>query len=140
MVIYFWRFLENTENYPGWNLAATTAGTVALLRLVERLATGQTTAEVIDCADPTPEVLAIPNNGRAAVSAARRLCIACVDLHESARLAEQDGTVTLSVSSEQVKQLISALERPDSAFDTGILDHPAVWYWGVVPDASKADG
>jgi hypothetical protein len=132
MSLYFWRFLENTANYPGWNLAASAGGTKCLLDALERLSISETEGLNLTCAAPDRQVLKVPNNADSPVVAAIRVQLVRADDTDAGQLVEERGEVTLRLTLKQVAQVQRALRDPPAAFDTAIIEDPDVWYWGVV--------
>lgn len=132
MSLYFWRFLENTSNYPGWNLAASVVGTKRFLDALERLSTSKTEGQNLTCAAPDRQVLKVPNNGDSPVVAAIGVLLVRADDTDAGQLVEERGEVTLRLTRDQVAQVRHALRDPRAAFDTAIIVDPDVWYWGVV--------
>jgi hypothetical protein len=131
--VYLWRYLENVQNYPGWNVAADRAGTETLREVLALVADGVVPTNEISCTQPSQIVLSVPNNGESPVLAARVLRLeGCSDSSMPA-MREIDGIATFSMSPAIAKRLALSLDDPPSIFDTALLDDPVVWYWGVVP-------
>ena len=135
MSVYLWRYLENVQNYPGWNVAADRAGTESLREALGQLAVGLVPTNEISCVAPSQIVLSVPNNGESPVHAARKLSLEACPVYSTPTMRELDGIATLSVSPALAKDLALSLGDPSSIFDTALLDDPVVWYWGVVPGA-----
>lgn len=135
MSVYLWRYLENVQNYPGWNVAADRAGTEALREALARLADGFVPAHALLCAQPDEAVLSVPNNGDSPLVAARVLRLEASS--DAPTIREGEGVATVSMSPAVAKRLASSLEDPLSIFDTALLDEPVLWYWGVVSGVGR---
>jgi hypothetical protein len=117
---------------PGWNLAATAAGTASLLTALDRLPISHPGAQSLACAVPDGRVLKVPNNGTSPVIAVGRVRLVLAERPDEAQLVEEAGEAILGLTLEQVGQMRCALRNPSAAFDTPITEDPDVWYWGVV--------
>jgi len=104
MSVYSWRFSENTANYPGWNLAATAAGTAALLDVLVRLSIGEADSACLSCAPPGREVFKVPNSGSSPVVFAERLYVVRVPGTDAPQVNEDAGEVTLRLNFNQTAQ------------------------------------
>jgi hypothetical protein len=66
--IFFWTYLDNKKNYPGWHLTADRAGVDFFLQLFEKMANAKWSSfKNINISRPAPNILKVPNNmnGRA---------------------------------------------------------------------------
>src|SRR3712207_2285031 len=61
--LYFWRYTENTRNYPGWHLTADDLCCRSLADLIERMLSARgRPRKPLAVTPPTREVLRVPNN------------------------------------------------------------------------------
>ena len=135
MATFFWRYVENVQNYPGWNIAADGSGTTELREALKHLASNSAVVFEIACTPPTSTVLGIPNNGASPVVSAKLLRFETSIDTADPLIFERDGVATLSIDAELATRLATVLEDPDRAFDTSLIDDPILWYWGIVPSA-----
>jgi len=131
--VYLWRYLENVQNYPGWNIAADRAGTDALHEALTQLADGFVPTNELSCLQPGEIVLSVPNNGESPIVAAQVLRLEASSDSSMPTIRELEDVATFSMSRAVANRLASSLNDPPSIFDTALLDDPVVWYWGVVP-------
>ncbi len=135
MATFFWRYVENVRNYPGWNIAADDSGTTGLREALKHLASSSAAAFEIACIPPTSTVLKIPNNGASPVVSAKLLRLETSSDTVDPLIFERNGVATLSIDPELAARLATILEDPQGAFDTSLIDDPILWYWGIVPSA-----
>src|SRR5512133_1596062 len=77
-LVYLWRYLENTRNYPGWHLKTDEAGRQSLLGLLQKMhAAKYSSRATVHLSAPTMRQLSVPNNrhGQAAHRAAEEWLI-----------------------------------------------------------------
>lgn len=134
MSVYLWRYLENVQNYPGWNVAADRAGTDALREALTQLADGFVPTNALACLQPGEIVLSVPNNGESPIVASQMLRLEASSDSSTPTIRELEGVTTFSMSQAVANRSASSLNDPSSIFDTALLEAPVVWYWGVVPD------
>ncbi|MEO5729095.1 MAG: hypothetical protein ABI134_23035 [Byssovorax sp.] len=135
MATFFWRYVEDVQNYPGWNIAADGSGTTGLREALKHLASSSAVAFEIACTPPTSTMLKIPNNGASPVASAKLLRLETSIDTADPLIFERDDVATLSIDAELAARLATVLEDPDRAFDTSLIDDPILWYWGIVPSA-----
>jgi hypothetical protein len=135
MATFFWRYVENVQNYPGWNVAADGSGTTGLREALKHLASNSAAAVEIACVPPTSTVLRIPNNGVSAVISVKLLRLETSGDTAEPSIFERDGVATLSMDAELAARLATVFEDPDKVFDTSLIDDPILWYWGIVPSS-----
>jgi len=132
---FVWRYLDNAENYPGWNLAADGPGYASLMDLLRRLATEAESprSRTTEITHPTSEALAIPNNPRSPIRVPRRLRIVSSSTPGDWILNELAATLILTIGNARLDSMIDWLGSVDRAFDTSFGDPPRLWFWGVGP-------
>ena len=61
--IYFWKYLENSRNYPGWNFTVNKIGGENLLELIRLMRTCEwSSKKSIQITEPSQKQLKVPNN------------------------------------------------------------------------------
>lgn len=60
--VSLWRYTENGQNYPGWNLNADPSGCKSLLELVDALVAENHGSRTINLAEPKRAQLEVPGN------------------------------------------------------------------------------
>lgn len=76
--IYIWKYLENSRNYPGWNITADKIGGENLLELIDLMKTCKwSSKKSIQTIEPSNNQLNVPHNrnGRAEWKSARNLTL-----------------------------------------------------------------
>lgn len=140
MKICIWRYWDNTRNYPGYHLSADAEG---CRDLRERLSQIRNSA-VFSLAPPDAGVLSVPNNqgGRARYFAGRKLQVQTTSslLPDTFRWEEQDTTLILTCSREQIAQLLAGvadIERGKGDYSIGDENDHALWFWWQVTKTNK---
>ncbi len=141
--LYLWRYIENTQNYPGWHLTADDTCCHSLADLIERmLAARWSSQKSLVVTPPTKEVLSVPNNrGGAAIWKAVGILILRYpkdkvgDEHFS--LKENGDEIILSAGRENLKLLKKwILGIPKGEGDYAIeIGQTRLWFWWMVQHA-----
>ena len=133
--IYFWRYTENSRNFPGWHLVVDSAASESLASLVASLTKAQEPIHrTLQVSRPTKDVLCIPNNkdGLARFSAPTKLVI-CFDPTDadSWTLDCVSDVLEWRLGSNSMTELESALASPNSFFDRQFGKDKPLWFWGL---------
>ena len=136
MAIHVWRFLSNTANFPGWNVAVDQAGAAVLLDGVARAsATGAVPEVSFELVAPTTRVLDCVNNAGAAVVSASRLRFEWDEDPGHISVQEADGAAIIRLGDASLTRLRDALTAPETWFDRSLAPDASaegeVWFWGV---------
>lgn len=61
--IYIWKYLENSRNYPGWNITTDKIGGESLLKLIDLMITCKwSSKKTFQTIEPNKNQLNVPNN------------------------------------------------------------------------------
>ena len=72
--LFFWRFTENTRNFPGWHFMVDRGASTSIATLLRSMAqSASICSRTIVVSLPTAEVLSIPNNRNSQCVAPERL-------------------------------------------------------------------
>jgi hypothetical protein len=127
-----WRYTDHQRYYPGWHLSSDAAGCASLQGLIDAmLADGTGAARTVQVTPPSPSLLAVPNNRRAAWEAPGSVRIghdAAVDgwvwEHEGDRVSLRLDAGALALLRQGVDDI--AAGRGDHAMGSGAA---ALWFW-----------
>jgi len=136
--VFTWRYVERAKNYPGWHLAFDSLGLGSFVDLCRRYVEDDTEAPLlrsVRLTPPTSDVLAIPNNGMAAIHAADRLRIIRLPTSDGWIVAESGQDLVLSIGRIEMVAFVAWLSDSTS-FDTTFGKAPEFWFWGKVDRAS----
>ena len=136
MPVHVWRFLSNTANYPGWNVAADPAGAAALLQAIARTSADRhCPGDSLALVAPTARVLDCANNSGSAVVSANRLQLLWDEEPAHISINEADGTLSARLGDASLTRLREALTHPEVWFDQSLAPDASndgeVWFWGV---------
>lgn len=132
----FWRYIDNTRNYPGWHFVLDEFARSSLLSLLSAFVKdSQKLHRTISNTRPTEQALRLPNNqsGRARffVPTGVRLEHDPTDPQMWSIKLQQDTLVWI-LGRDYVNELIAALRNQDDVFDCSFGGEPSVWFWGVL--------
>jgi hypothetical protein len=139
--LFFWRFTENTRNFPGWHFMVDREASVSIAALLRSMAKSETTcSRTVVVSLPTAEVLAKPNNRNAGCFAPERLRIELV--HSGVKvwtLIEDGAVVHWQLSADGLRAAAEVFANPAEYFDSSIGEEPVLWSWGLLTGSpSKA--
>jgi len=112
--ISLWRYRDATKNCAGWHLFADKAGEKSLLELLQALLKAtEAIQRTIQLTKPTPEILSIPNHGRAIWSPTKWLLAYDPQLDATAKwtFPPDVDPALLSIGIEFCKLLTDAVEK-----------------------------
>jgi len=138
--VFFWRYLENVRNYPGWHLVVDAAGRQSLVDLFEAMVVEHApTTRTIHVTTPTTAVLSIPANRRSGVHHPEKIRLTFDPRDKEAwSLAEQASEAALVFGDSAATVLLGGLREPVRVFDTIFLKDPDLWFWGIAPPVSHS--
>lgn len=132
-----WQYLDDTRNYPGWNIGANTSGCKLFETcILECKKNGNATVVTLP---PTADMLGRVNNlaGRAAY-----LCVSEVALLLARRKVKQwhvarlAGSLTIEASSDGLNEFLVAIRQVAKGEDDFAIGprrfraaHPVFWFW-----------
>lgn len=140
---FFWRFTENTRNFPGWHFMVDRAASTSIASLLRFMAQSETAcSRTVVVSLPTVEVLNVPNNRNSQCVAPERLRIESVPANTSHWALDEDGAVVhWQLGVDSLRSTADVFAHPDKYFDSTIGQAPALWCWGTLaqapPDASR---
>jgi len=138
--VYFWRYVENTRNYPGWHLTADKTFCDGFADLTDRMLNAPYNSQKsLTVALPTKEVLRVPNNhgGLAGWKAPKLLILKHQKDNVSkyySLLEEIENTVILGLSRrnlEELKECVSEIPHGKGDYSIEIGD-TVLWFWWLI--------
>lgn len=136
--LFFWRFTENTRNFPGWHFMVDHAAAASIAALLRSMAKHESPcSRTIVVSLPTTEVLRVPNNRRSPCVAPERLRIELVTSNPKSWLLTEDGAVVhWLLGADNLRDVADVFADPTKYFDSTIGEKPTLWSWGVLPQSS----
>jgi hypothetical protein len=132
--LFFWRFTENTRNFPGWHFMVDRAASTSIAALLRSMAQSESPCyRTVVVSLPTAEVLSVPNNRNAQCVAPERLRLELTLSSASAWALVEDGAVvhwTLGV--DRMREAAKVFADPAKYFDSTIGQEPVLWSWGLL--------
>jgi hypothetical protein len=132
--LFFWRFTENTRNFPGWHFMVDRAASTSIAALLRSMAQSESLcSRTIVVSLPTPEVLSIPNNRNSQCVAPERLRIE-LDLSggDAWALVEDGAVVHWRLGAESLRRVADVFADPAKYFGSTVGQEPVLWSWGVL--------
>jgi len=132
--LFFWRFTENTRNFPGWHFMVDRAASTSIAALLRSMAqSGSPCSRTIVVSLPTAEVLSIPNNRNSQCVAPERLRIE-LDLSggDAWTLVEDGAVVHWRLGAESLRTVAEVFADPAKHVDSTVGQEPVLWSWGVL--------
>jgi hypothetical protein len=135
--LFFWRFTENTRNFPGWHFMVDRAASLSIAALLRGMAQRTSAcARTIVVSLPTAEVLSIPNNRNSQCVAPERLRIELDLSSGDAWALDEDGAVVhWRLGVERLRHMADVFADPVKYFDSTVGQEPPLWSWGVLAGA-----
>lgn len=138
--LYFWRYTENTRNYPGWHLTADDPCCRSLADLIERMLSARWgSRKLLVVTPPTKKVLGVPNNrgGEARWRAPGGLTLNYPKgkvSDEYFKLEEHAGEIILSAGRHKLELLKECvLKVPRGEGDYAItVGETRLWFWWML--------
>lgn len=133
--IIFWKYLENSRNYPDWNLSLCPIAQKSLTDLIQRLVGGtEQCKRTIAVEFPPCSVLKVPNNqaGSGNVSSPKKICL-FYDPHlvDCWDIDHREDAVIWQIGRVHALALLTILEAPEKYFDQSFGSESHLWWWGV---------
>jgi hypothetical protein len=140
---YFWRYLENVRNYPGWHFALDPAAIGSISVLLEAMLEANSPSyRTLPVVPPPAPLLSVPNNksGLAKWQSPSKLRIRFAPSNATAWAFSGDAAIVeWSIGNAHVPNTADAFRNPMKYFDTTIGKEPRLWSWGVfIPDRSQS--
>lgn len=132
--LFFWRFTENTRNFPGWHFMVDRAASTSIAALFRSMAqSASLCSRTIVVSLPTPEVLSFPNNRNSQCVAPERLRVE-LDLSrgDAWSLVEDGAVVHWRLGAESLRGMADVFADPAKYFDSSVGQEPVLWSWGVL--------
>jgi hypothetical protein len=140
--LFFWRFTENTRNYPGWHFMVDHAASSSIAALLRSMAQSESPcSRTVVVSLPTTDVLNVPNNRQSRCVAPERLRIELAVSDANSWLLTEDGAVVhWHLGADRLRELADVFADPAKYFDSTIGEGPVLWSWGILtqslPDKS----
>jgi hypothetical protein len=141
--LFFWRFTENTRNYPGWHFMVDRTASASIAALLRSMAHSSTPcSRTIVVSLPTTEVLRVPNNRNSPCVAPERLRVELtLESSDAWSLVEDGAVVHWQLGINRLREVIDVFADPISYFDSTIGQNPVLWSWGILTQSpSKTSG
>ena len=131
---FFWRFTENTRNYPGWHFMVDRAASVSIAALFRSMAQSESACHrTVVVSLPTVEVLNVPNNRNSPCVAPERLRIELTTADANHWALMEDGAlVHWQMGADSFRKTADVFAHPEKYFDSTIGRAPALWCWGTL--------
>lgn len=135
--LYFWRYLENTRNYPGWHLSAGNLFCQSFADLAEKMFLARWSSQkAFLITPPDIKVLRVANNrdGEARWESAQSLLLKYQKENVTTDyflLEENKNKVVLSVGSQYLQLLqecICGISQGKHDYSIG-NDNSQIWFW-----------
>jgi hypothetical protein len=132
--LFFWRFTENTRNFPGWHFMVDRAASASIAALLRSMAKSESPcSRTVVVSLPTAEVLSVPNNRHSPCVAPERLRIELATSDAKCWLLTEDGAVVhWLIGSDNLRDVADVFADPAKYFDSTIGENPPLWSWGVL--------
>ena len=136
--LFFWRFSENTRNFPGWHFMVDRAASASIARLLRSMAkSASTCSRTVVVSLPTTEVLAIPNNSHSQCVAPERLRIELTVSDAASWAITEDGAVVhWQLGADSLRAAADVFADPMKYLDSTIGRDPVLWSWGILTRSS----
>ncbi len=138
--LYLWHYVDNTRNYPGWNLTADKIFSDSFADLIQRMLVARYNCQQsLMITLPTKKILSVPNNqsGKAGWKSPKTLVLKH-QKDESAddyfSLEESEIKVILSVGRQNLELLKECmLKIPEKEGDYCIeIGNTQLWFWWML--------
>ena len=135
--LFFWRFTENTRNYPGWHFMVDQAASTSIAALLRSMAQSETPcSRTVVVSLPTTDVLRVPNNRQSQCVAPERLRIELAISDAKSWLLTEDGAVVhWHLGADSLRKVADVFADPTRYFDSTIGEEPVLWSWGILAQA-----
>jgi hypothetical protein len=136
--LFFWRFTENTRNFPGWHFMVDNSASDSIAVLLRTMAKSESScSRTVVVSLPTAEVLSVPNNRLSPCVAPERLRIELATSDAKSWLLTEDGAVVhWLLGADTLRDLADVFSDPMKYFDSTIGENPALWSWGILTKSS----
>lgn len=132
--LFFWRFTENTRNFPGWHFMVDRAASTSIASLLRSMAKSPSAcSRTVVVSLPTTEVLRVPNNRNSQCVAPERLRIE-LDMSgaKTWALVEDGAVVHWQLSADYLSDAAAVFADPAKHFDSSFGMEPVLWCWGML--------
>jgi hypothetical protein len=132
--LFFWRFTEDTRNYPGWHFMVDHAASTSIAGLLRSMAQSEfLCSRTVVVSLPTTDVLSVPNNRQSPCVAPERLRIELAVSDARCWLLIEDGAVVhWQLGADSLRKVADVFADPMKYFDSTIGEEPVLWSWGVL--------
>ena len=137
--LFFWRFTENTRNFPGWHFMVDVAASASIAALLRSMSQSESPcSRTIVVSLPTAEVLSIPNNRGAQCVAPERLRIESdPSVKDAWALVEDGAAVHWRLGAQTLRNVAAVFADPAKYFDSSVGKDPVLWSWGVLTESPR---
>jgi hypothetical protein len=136
--LFFWRFTENTRNYPGWHFMVDRAASTSIAALLRSMAQSESPcSRTVVVSLPTTDVLGVSNNRQSPCVAPERLRIELAISDAKSWLLTEDGAVVhWHLGADSLRMVADVFADPMKYFDSTIGEEPVLWSWGMLAQSS----
>ena len=133
--LFFWRFTENTRDFPGWHFMVDPAAGKSIAALLRSMAQSTSAcSRTVVVSLPTTEVLSVPNNRNSQCVAPERLRIEFAPSGvKSWAFAEDGAVVHWQLGADGLRAAAEVFANPAKYFDSTIGEETVLWSWGLLP-------
>ena len=132
--LFFWRFTENTRNFPGWHFMVDRAASTSIAALLRSMAqSASPCSRTVVVSLPTAEVLSIPNNRNSQCVAPERLRVELAPSGAKAWALIEDGAVVhWQLDADSMRNAADVFADPAKYLDSTIGREPVLRSWGML--------
>jgi len=137
--LFFWRFTENTRNFPGWHFMVDRAASTSVATLLRSMSkSASVCSRTIVVSLPTTEVLSVPNNRNSPCVAPERLRLESDPSSSDAWALVEDGAVVhWRLGTRTLRKVADVFADPAKYFDSTVGQEPALWSWGLLDPSTS---
>lgn len=137
--IYIWKYLENSRNYPGWNITTDKIGGESLLELIDLMITCKwSSKKTFQTIEPNKNQLNVPNNknGKAEWKSVQNLTLNLKKEIEPDfwEIIDKGNEIEISLGNNSLLKLEKAIKRilnndGDFAIYSSNDDENVLYFW-----------
>lgn len=137
--IYIWKYLENSRNYPGWNITTDKIGGESLLELIDLMITCKwSSKKTFQTMEPNKNQLNVPNNknGKAEWKSVQNLTLNLKKEIEPDfwEIIDKGNEIEISLGNNSLLKLEKAIKRilnndGDFAIYSSNDDENVLYFW-----------
>lgn len=134
--LYLWYYVENTRNYPDWNLTADEDFRDSFVELIQKMSQAQYNSQKsLRITSPTTEVLKVPNNrgGQAKWKSPETLILKhqkAETVDDSFIFDESENKIILTIGWEKLELLKECFLNIRKEIDYSVeIGNAQIWFW-----------